>query len=51
MSGKGIQVPTALLHNLKHNQVLHERVILLHVMTLDQPYAGPDEDARTSGTR
>lgn len=39
MSGKGTQVPTALLHNLKHNQVLHERVILLHVMTLDQPHA------------
>ena len=43
MSGKGLQVPTALLHNLKHNQVLHERVILLHVMTLDQPRANPDE--------
>lgn len=43
MSGKGTQVPTALLHNLKHNQVLHERVILLHVMTLDQPYAGREE--------
>ncbi|RYD45806.1 MAG: potassium transporter Kup, partial [Verrucomicrobiaceae bacterium] len=38
MSGKGSRVPTALLHNLKHNQVLHERVILLHVMTLDQPH-------------
>jgi KUP system potassium uptake protein len=43
MSGKGLQVPTALLHNLKHNQVLHERVILLHVMTLDQPRAGTGE--------
>jgi len=43
MSGKGNQVPTALLHNLKHNQVLHERVVLLHVMTLDQPRAGRDE--------
>lgn len=43
MSGKGLQVPTALLHNLKHNQVLHERVILLHVMTLDQPRAGQEE--------
>lgn len=43
MSGKGFQVPTALLHNLKHNQVLHERVILLHVLTIDQPYACPDE--------
>lgn len=43
MSGKGRQVPTALLHNLKHNQVLHERVILLHVMTLDQPRASEEE--------
>jgi KUP system potassium uptake protein len=43
MSGKGNQVPTALLHNLKHNQVLHERVVLLHVMTLDQPRTGRDE--------
>lgn len=43
MSGKGSRVPTALLHNLKHNQVLHERVILLHVMTLDQPHVNPDE--------
>lgn len=43
MSGKGTQVPTALLHNLKHNQILHERVILLHVMTLDQPRACFDE--------
>ena len=43
MSGKGTQVPTALLHNLKHNQVLHERVILLHVLTLDQPMADPNE--------
>lgn len=43
MSGKGNHVPTALLHNLKHNQVLHERVILLHVMTLDQPRANEEE--------
>jgi KUP system potassium uptake protein len=43
MSGKGLEVPTALLHNLKHNQVLHERVILLHVITLDQPQANPDD--------
>jgi len=43
MSGKGTQVPTALLHNLKHNQVLHECVILLHVMTLDQPHSERSE--------
>ncbi|MCW1883429.1 KUP/HAK/KT family potassium transporter [Luteolibacter flavescens] len=42
MSGRGDTVPTALLHNLKHNQVLHERVVLLHVDTLDQPHADPE---------
>jgi KUP system potassium uptake protein len=31
-------VPHALLHNLKHNKVLHERVILLTVRILDVPY-------------
>lgn len=43
MSGKGTQVPSALLHNLKHNQVLHERVILLHVATTDQPVAAKED--------
>jgi len=32
-------VPSALLHNLKHNKVLHERNILLTVETLDAPSA------------
>ena len=31
-------VPTALLHNLKHNQVLHERVMLVTVETVSMPY-------------
>jgi KUP system potassium uptake protein len=30
-------VPHALLHNLKHNKVLHERVVLLTVKVLDVP--------------
>ena len=30
-------VPNALLHNLKHNRVLHERNVLLSVYTLEQP--------------
>jgi KUP system potassium uptake protein len=45
MSGRGDTVPTALLHNLKHNQVLHEKVVLLHVHTLDQPYSDVAESA------
>lgn len=43
MSGKGLQIPTALLHNLKHNKIIHERVILLHVETIDQPRANENE--------
>ncbi|WP_299646717.1 potassium transporter Kup [Sphingomonas bacterium] len=31
-------VPPALLHNLKHNRVLHERIILLTVKIADVPY-------------
>jgi KUP system potassium uptake protein len=34
-------VPHALLHNLKHNKVLHERVILLTVKIEDVPYVDP----------
>ncbi len=30
-------VPTALLHNLKHNKMLHERNIILSVETVDAP--------------
>ncbi len=36
-------VPHALLHNLKHNKVLHERVILLTVKIAGRPY-WPDHD-------
>ncbi len=31
-------VPPALLHNLKHNQVLHERVALITIQTADTPH-------------
>jgi KUP system potassium uptake protein len=35
-------VPHALLHNLKHNKVLHERVILLTVRIEDVPFVPED---------
>ena len=35
-------VPLTLLHNLKHNKVLHERVLILTVTTEEVPYV-PDE--------
>jgi KUP system potassium uptake protein len=36
-------VPQALLHNLKHNQVLHERNVILTVVFHDVPWIGFDE--------
>lgn len=38
-------VPSALLHNLKHNRVLHEQTVLLTVETLRVPYATLTERA------
>ena len=38
--------PSALLHNLKHNQVLHERNVLLTVRTEEVPHVAADD--RTS---
>ncbi len=36
-------VPHAMLHNLKHNKVLHERNILVNVEILETPVAAADE--------
>jgi KUP system potassium uptake protein len=36
-------VPGSLLHNLKHNRVLHERVVLCHVIVDDTPAVAPDK--------
>jgi KUP system potassium uptake protein len=36
-------VPGSLLHNLKHNRVLHERVVLAHVIVEDKPFVGEDK--------
>lgn len=36
-------IPAALLHNLKHNKVLHDRVVLVTVTTAEVPYVD-DED-------
>ena len=35
-------VPAALLHNIKHNKVLHERVVLMKIETEDIPHV-PDD--------
>jgi len=36
-------VPGSLLHNLKHNRVLHERVVLTHVIVDDTPIVAPEK--------
>jgi KUP system potassium uptake protein len=41
-------VPPALLHNLKHNKVLHERVILLTVLTEEIPRVDRAERSETA---
>jgi KUP system potassium uptake protein len=35
--------PTSLLHNLKHNKVLHEHNVILTIVTADTPRVRPDE--------
>lgn len=45
MTGNLDFVPNALLHNLKHNKVLHEQVFFVTVQTLDVPQAAPEERA------
>ena len=35
--------PSALLHNIKHNKVLHDRVVVLTVLISDSPYVDPAE--------
>ncbi len=42
LTGNPDYVPGALLHNLKHNKVLHERVLFVTVNNLDVPEVGPE---------
>jgi KUP system potassium uptake protein len=47
MTSSASGVPHALLHNLKHNKVLHERVILLTVRIEDVPYVTAEKRLET----
>ena len=38
MTSNNSRVPNALLHNLMHNRVLHERVLIVSVRVFDVPY-------------
>ncbi len=43
MASTAAGVPSALLHNIKHNKVLHERVVILTVAIQDVPYVDDGE--------
>jgi len=44
MTGQPTGTPSALVHNVRHNKVLHEQVVILSVRTAQTPYV-EDEDA------
>jgi len=45
LAGNPNGVPTALLHNLKHNRVLHSPTLIVSVQTLEQPRVADDQRA------
>jgi KUP system potassium uptake protein len=42
LTGQSGNTPNCLLHNLKHNHVLHEHTVLLMIKISDEPYVPPD---------
>jgi KUP system potassium uptake protein len=46
MNGTATGTPPALMHNLLHNKVLHERVVLLTVKTKQVPYVEEEDRAQ-----
>ena len=42
MASSASGVPSALLHNIKHNKVIHERVVVLTVQIQDEPVVDPE---------
>jgi KUP system potassium uptake protein len=43
MSAQPTGTPPALVHNMEYNKVLHERVVILSVATVQQPHATGDD--------
>ena len=43
LTGNPESTPGALLHNLKHNKILHERIVILRFAVADAPYVDPEE--------
>jgi KUP system potassium uptake protein len=46
LRGESDGVPHALLHNLSHNKVLHDRVVFLTVHIIEEPYVPLEEQAK-----
>jgi KUP system potassium uptake protein len=46
LRGESDGVPHALLHNLSHNKVLHERVVFLTVHMIEEPWVAEEEQAK-----
>jgi len=42
LAGNPMGVPNALLHNLKHNKILHEHTIILSIQTQEIPFVAPE---------
>lgn len=51
MSGNPSGTPIALLHNLRHNKVLHERVVILTIVNQDVPFVDESERVRVERVR
>jgi KUP system potassium uptake protein len=47
-SSLGDNIPPALLHNLKHNQVLHQQTVLLTIVVEDVPHVPQDQRISSS---
>ena len=45
MNSGSTGTPSALLHNIKHNKVLHERVVILTIEIADEPYVEDEKRA------
>jgi KUP system potassium uptake protein len=46
MASSAETIPSALLHNIKHNQVLHERVVILTVLIEEVPHVPAENRAK-----
>jgi KUP system potassium uptake protein len=48
LRGESDGVPHALLHNLSHNKVLHERVVFFTVHVVEEPWVPEDEQVKVT---